>query len=328
MKNTLSRRTARDAVAALGTVALMVALTACGGGTGPASDAAGPTVVRIPTLPGLGTYPLRVAEEQGFFEDHGIDVELTVAASSADFVPGLGRQYDVIVPTVSDLIQGSAQGADVRALAGLVQTTYANPNSPLVTTAESGPIESAEDLVGHTIAVPALTTTAATSIRWLLEEAGYSQDAATLVAVPLPSMADQLTAGLITAAVMPTPFSATAVAQGFVAGIDPIVAAGGDPSPVVILATSQEWFDENPEVAEGVYAAISDAIAWIENNYNEAIAGVAAWLQIPPSALEGVPFPPLSPDITLEEIATWVDILSDTDVVTAPVAPVDLIVIR
>lgn len=325
MKIMLNHAAAQRAVSLLGIIALMVGLTSCSSAD---EGTSGSTNVKLATLAGFGTYPLRVAVEQGFFEDHGVDLELVKAASPTDFIPGLGKQYDIVVPTVSDMIQGVARGADVRALTGLVETTLENPNAPLITTAKAGPIESGEDLEGKIIGVAGLTTNAAISIKWLLLEAGLSADAATLVAVPPPAMADQLDAGAITAASMFAPFSGAAVGEGFVAGVDPAVVAGGDPSPAAALATTQKWVDANPEAADAISAALDEAIAWIADNPEEAIADVAKWLQIEPSVLEEVRFPEFTTRITLEQIEPWVKILTDVGIISTPVDPEDLLVVR
>lgn len=112
---------------------------------------------------------------------------------------------------------------------------------------------------------------------------------------------------------------------GMVTGIDPMLLVAGDPAGVMTIASTPAWVDAHPNAAEGVYEAVSEAIQWISDNPDEAVADIAEWLQIPPAALEGVQFLQYSTDFTEEELQAWIDIMLDLGVIETEIDPAPLL---
>lgn len=332
-----SPRTRMRAMLSLSVATLLAAgLLGCApggdGGAAESSACAGPEVgddglkpVRIAYLGGLGTLPIRIAATHGFFEENGIKPELTQAASNTDFIPGLCRQYDVVNLAPSDLLLGKSQGADVGVLAGLVNSAADNPNAPFVSLPETGPIETLDDIVGKNIGVVTLTGYSALSIKKLLSDAGLPEDAVTFTTMAFPNMADQLAAGAIDAAIMPSPFWVVAEKQGLVIGSDPLILATGDPALVVFDGSSRGWVDANPETAAAYYRAREQAIEWIADNLPEALAEAGEWLELPEGLLTGIDTPPLNAEVTESMLATWVDLMLATGNIDESIDPKELI---
>ena len=94
-----SQRTSRWPVVtfAVACVAAAAVVTGCGGDdSGAASDAGTSTsgqtkTLRVAVVPGLGSLPLRVADEKGFFKKQGLELKLTEGADIPTWVAGLGR---------------------------------------------------------------------------------------------------------------------------------------------------------------------------------------------------------------------------------------------
>src|SRR5690554_5797254 len=71
---------------------LVAALTACGNGE-PEADGSGSsgtaTTIRVGVIPATAALPVYVGLEEGIFEKHGLNLELTEAKSGADLVAAL-----------------------------------------------------------------------------------------------------------------------------------------------------------------------------------------------------------------------------------------------
>ncbi|MBC3190632.1 ABC transporter substrate-binding protein [Pseudonocardia sp. C8] len=141
------KRGRRAVVAALG-VAALVALTGCGAGGEPPTDAQGRETVKVRTdiYYSGAVLPLVAGVETGIFERHGLRVELNEGKDSGTTIQTVGNGSDDIgYVDAGSLVQSTAQGVDVKMVAGMVQ------QSPLAlyAFADSG-IRSPQDLVGRT----------------------------------------------------------------------------------------------------------------------------------------------------------------------------------
>jgi len=98
------------ALAAIATVAL----TACaaGGAEDTGGGTAGSTHITFLDAPTAGSVPIWVAMEEGFFEDHGLDVELLPPAASSEAVVPIivSGSGDMGVIGASTVLQAASQG--------------------------------------------------------------------------------------------------------------------------------------------------------------------------------------------------------------------------
>src|SRR5688500_19003622 len=107
-------------LAAVLTAGALVAVAGCGDDAAAPSQsaAAGPAKVRAACVPATPVLPLHVAQQQGFFEQQGLDVSLKEAANISDIPATLGRQFDIALGTATDLIKAGGAGVDVVQIAG------------------------------------------------------------------------------------------------------------------------------------------------------------------------------------------------------------------
>lgn len=131
------------AAAAAGTAAL--ALSACA----PASS--GETLtIGLTYTPNVQFAPIYVAEELGYFDEAGIDVELRHHGESESLFGALQEGTEQVVYSAGDeILQGAAGGVPVTAV-GTLYTEY----PAVLIVPEDSPIRSAADLEGHSVGLP------------------------------------------------------------------------------------------------------------------------------------------------------------------------------
>src|SRR5215813_7047623 len=91
---------------ALGAIAAAASLTACGA-LDDSSSAAGNTI-RIAHNTNAGMLPARVAQEQGYFKQEGLNVSFRIINNINSLPPALGKSFDIVSTTVPDLINANA----------------------------------------------------------------------------------------------------------------------------------------------------------------------------------------------------------------------------
>lgn len=117
----------RGSLAAAGALLLF---TACGGGGGEAAsedDVAQDgqlTEVSIGVVPVVDVAPIYLGVQEGIFEDHGLDVDLTVAQGGAAIIPAVqSGDFDFGFSNITSLVIGESQGLPLQVVAPGPQTT-------------------------------------------------------------------------------------------------------------------------------------------------------------------------------------------------------------
>lgn len=130
--------------------ALVLSAAACGGddsssGSGGSGD---PIVIGYSAWPGW--FPLKVAEEKGFFDKAGVKVELKYFNDYTASIDALtAGQTDANTQTLNDTLAGEAAGADLKIV---VNTDFSAGNDAVIVDKS---ITSVKDLRGKTIAAEA-----------------------------------------------------------------------------------------------------------------------------------------------------------------------------
>jgi NitT/TauT family transport system substrate-binding protein len=193
---------------------LVAALSACGG------DAGEPQTLRIAVLPILDAFPLYVAEEQGYFADQNLVVELVPVNSGPerDQLMQAG-EIDGMINEIVSVIFYNQVDTEVVIVRFARTATTSSPVFSILAAADSG-IESVEDLAGVEIGVSEATVIEYMTDR-VLENAGLAPDEIVKIAVPrIPDRLALLQSGELKAATLPDPVAALAVLNGATLIID------------------------------------------------------------------------------------------------------------
>src|SRR5680860_851532 len=160
MLNTIKRALAVSAIAALTTGALL--------GNALAQDT---LRVGMPSQMFLNL-PEFVAQEQGFYEDQNLDVELVhIADSSVPVRSMIAGELDVSQTGMSETLAAVDKGAALRTIGGVNTGLHYG----LYVGADSG-IEAVEDMVGKRVGISSPGSLPHVVIMALLQEAGVSEE--------------------------------------------------------------------------------------------------------------------------------------------------------
>ena len=197
-------------------VILMLALAACR----PGGRSEEGTHLRMGLLPIQDTLPFYVAEQQGYFEDEGISVEL-VPVKGAQERDAL-MQAGEIDGMLTDLIAVGLFNRDEVQVKVVATSLRATPESPVfrVLAAPGSDIASAQDLIGVPVAISQNTIIEYITDR-LLEAEGLSSDQIKVTEISaIPVRFEQLMTGQIQAATLPDPLAQGALAAGALLVVD------------------------------------------------------------------------------------------------------------
>jgi len=209
----------RVATALVG-VAMVASLAACSA-TGTTDDPTsastdGLQTVNIVGVPVVDMAALYVGEEQGFFAEQGLKLNIEFGQGTAAAIPSLlSGQYDIQYGGSINLLQAVDSGIPVEAIAVGGRTTgvQGKDHGGLLVLQDS-PIKTAADLEGKTVAVNALHGLHEAAIYASVRKAGGDPTKVNFVEMALGDMGAALESGQIDAASTSEPFLGLLESQG------------------------------------------------------------------------------------------------------------------
>lgn len=257
------------------TLAAAAALLAagCGDGGNDASstngaDSGEARVVSIGSLPVLSTGTLLAGEEQGFFEERGLEVDLQTSQGGAAVVPAVASgQVDFGSANPISLMQARERGIDLKIVSHWSSSQSEGneeESSAVLAMPESG-IEGAAGLAGKTVAVNTLRNLGELVIREAVKLDGGDPDSIQFVEMGFADMPGALTNGSVDAAWSPEPFFTIMLD----AGAEVVSYANNDAIPGMpsqMFFTSAELIEEDPDFVRDVRDAINESQDYVEEN--------------------------------------------------------------
>ena len=218
--------------------------------------------VSLGVQPWLGYGPWWIAEEKGFFEANGIDVNLINFTWDQDMSAGLASgNLDVQAAATNTLITLLNQGIDVQGFL-LMDASY---EADAIMAAKD--ITSVKDLVGKKVAYE-LGSTSDLLLNYALNEAGYTIDDIEAVPMGADAAGLSLITNRVDAAVTYEPYISAALREGN--GQHVIYTAAENPGLISdIMIARSEFIDKNPELIVGLAKAWDQAVQFIRDNPEE-----------------------------------------------------------
>jgi NitT/TauT family transport system substrate-binding protein len=280
-------------------------LTACGGDSSAGESGA----IRVAHNSNAGVLPVRIADEQGYFKDEGLDVEFTKVENIGTLPPALGKSFDIVLTPPTSLISAKSQGIDMVAAAGATVDVPDNPTSGVVALKSSG-ITSFEDLAGKKLGVLTETGTLHTATLYALDKVGLSADDIEIIQVDGPAQADQLAAGRMDAVETLDPFRAGLLADGDAVDIgDPYLEMAPEIG-ALLWGTSSSWAEENPDDLAAFRRAIAKAITYIDSHREESLAVLQDYTGLPSEVVENTVLPTYVSDVRPQDLQVWLDAMT------------------
>ncbi|NKX53394.1 ABC transporter substrate-binding protein [Arthrobacter mobilis] len=302
------RRAALTAVSAA--VAGILALSGCGTGSPSSTEPAGGTAgagagnldkVTLGLLPITDVAPVYLGEQQGFFEDEGIDLDLQPAQGGAAIVPAVTTgEYQFGYSNAVSLLIAQDKALPIKVISnGSSSTNEPGHDTTEVAAMPDSGINGPADLAGKTVAVNALNNFADITIRNSVEKAGGNPEEVKFVEIPYPNMPAALARGDVDAAWTTEPFRTQ------------ILDAGGKivASPMTDLAenfdsafyfTSQQTLDQNPELVERFRTALHKSFEYAAENEDQVRTIIQDYAKVTPELAQKVEMTVWRPEINLD----------------------------
>ena len=269
-----------------------------------------------------------VAAEQGYFKRRNLDVELKFIPLNSTIPAALqSDSLQVGGPTPSVFLQAVDGGLDLVVVAGAGVTSQAITGFGVVARAGSN-IKTPQDFVGKKVGVPGLGAFLQVTFRAWLKANGVDYRKVNFVEAPFPQHADLLRGGLIDAVVTADPFMARITDSGAGYVVSYYSTFLPDGNPTIVYAATRAWAKANAGAAKAFREAIVDGANFMKDPKNDAAvrAAIGKFIKLPPEVLAKAQISPPGPIITEKQLAYWVGLMQDQEMLKGKLDLATLIV--
>lgn len=304
----MSRR--RSVVLAACTVLLGLGLAACGADAADPGETTedGTRAVTIGALTISETAPLWAAVDAGVFAEHGLDVTVQPIQGGAQAMPALiNGDVDLMIGQPFGALRATEQGLPVAIVAGYAESYPDGDDINAVVAGAGSDIVRPADLAGAKVAVNSLGAAGDLTIRAAVEQDGGDPAAIEFVEVAFPDAAAQLEAGNIDAAWVPEPFVSMITGAGGTKVVYPYQAVIPG-LPTLVVQTTTQTVEQDPELVADVRAALADAFTWAEENDDAVRQSLVDNLEIPAEAAANLPLPRFTTAVDAATIEALADL--------------------
>ncbi|MCZ2816651.1 ABC transporter substrate-binding protein [Modestobacter sp. VKM Ac-2984] len=315
----------RRLLAPITALTLLTTATACGGSADePTTETEGGLAqVTVGIIPIIDVAPIYLGQEQGFFEERGIELELVPGSGGAAAVPGVvAGDFDFAFGNVTSLLLAQTQGLPLQIVSNGTASTGdpATDFSAVVVPADS-PVQTAADLAGKTVAVNNFKNIGEVTIRKAVEDAGGDSSTVEFVELPFPDMPAAIANGNVDAAWVVEPFVTVATGQGARA----VVRNFAEPVEDLTVATyftTEQMLAENPDLVDDFQAAMAESLQYAQDNPEELRRIITTYTSISPETAEQIALPAFPEEIDVESMETIAELMAEYGI-TEETADVD-----
>jgi NitT/TauT family transport system substrate-binding protein len=269
---------------------------------------ADPANVRLAMIPIEPTCQAFYAQENGYFEKAGLNVDITLNPSSPGTAAALlSGTYDIAYASLPTLAVTHAKGVPfvIIAPAGII-----SPGLVIgaITVAANSPIKTAKDCNGKTFATSGLNTQGEYVPRAWVDKHGGDSTTIKFVELPFTETAAAIAAGRVDASYLVEPFLTLAVKQNLVR----ILAPGDDAIASTYLASAwyatASWAKANPDVVAHFATAMGAAARWANANPTKVVPIIEAHLKTDPAILAITTRTAYTDRLVDAQIQPWIDV--------------------
>jgi NitT/TauT family transport system substrate-binding protein len=270
-----------------------------------APQAPGETL-KIAVLPIIDTLPMYVAQQEGLFTKHGVQVEFIPVASAPerDQLLAAGGADGTINETLAVMLFNQ-EDVQMQVVRYALRPTAESGHFFILASAQSG-ITSVDELKGVEIGVSQGTVIEYVTER-LLQAERFAPGEIKTVAVPkIPDRMALLASGELDAGVMPDPLASLVVSQGG------MVVTDDSEHPEYgfsVISFRTDVIESNPDAVEGFLAAIEEATGMLNSEPEKYKNVLSEQKLVPPPLLESYRMP-VFPSAAVPTEAEWNDALS------------------
>lgn len=312
----------RKLTVAAAAATLLVITAACGSstddGSGTSNDSDDETTepaeletVTLGVVPSLSLGLLRVGEDQGFFADEGIELDITPVDSGPNVITGLvAGQYDLGFTAYAPPLVALGSGQDLRLVSPIDTHGEAGTNGGVFVRSDSG-ISTWSDLEGATLGTNAPRSLAVLWVQGAIAADGGDPSSLELVPLPFNQIAENVNSGSLDAGISLQPYLTHGLAQ-----FDELEDLG-DPAAEFLppgtpsggIFTSAETFEAKADLIERFQRAVDNTIVYANDNIEEVRAAGAELTGTSAEDAAEIPLDGLDATATAEDFGPLIDAL-------------------
>ena len=304
---------------------IIVALLVTGTAAKQASAAPKITLLYTAVSAFIGSW---VAKDQGFFDQRGIDVDLSLAQNGSELTSALvSDSAQIGGPTPTVLLQADEQGLDLVIVAGTILYPQQPGANGLLARTGSG-FKGAPDLVGKKVGVPGFGGFPDILTKKWVQSKGIDYHTITWVEIPFQQESDALKSGLIDAVGTVNPFYRRIITSNVGYDIGDIFSVVPPGTSAVVYTSTRSWVAKNAEAVKAFRAALDDATAFIADASHAGAVrtSIAKFTKLPPEAAATVDIP-ISVDAHAkpQSLQFWIDVSREQGLIKGNPNPASLI---
>lgn len=319
MKKTLTAVVALAALSLAGCGGGGNGATLSGGGGKPEGETAGSVTVGL--IPVAEFFPVYIAEEQGFFEDEGLDVRVEVMSNAASIVPSvLNGQLTFGTTATPPFLVAVDKKIPIAAVANSANTASGAENDTgAIVVKKNSSIADVTQLAGKTVAVNALSSLPHVAAASLVKDQGGDPDKVKFVAMPFPDMQGALEQGRVDALVTVEPFMTQTLAAGSTRLLAPLYAdvyqAG---TTHTLIFGAEKFVAENPEIVEKFQSALMRANELVADDPQILRDALVKHGGMPQEVADSVNLPVYETEFAVEGMQDMADRMVETGFLSQP----------
>lgn len=263
-------------------------------------------ILKIAVLPIIDTLPMYVAQQEGLFAKHDVNVEFVPVASAPerDQLLAAGGADGTINETLAVMLFNK-ENIQMQVVRYALRPTASNGHFFILASAQSG-IDTLNELKGVEIGVSQGTVIEYVTER-LLQAEGFTSEEIKTVAVPkIPDRMALLASGELSAGVMPDPLASLVVGQGGVVVTDD---SSHPEYGFSVISFRKDVIDKNPEAVKSFLAAIEEATALLNAEPAKYKNVLSEQKLVPPPLLDSYQAP-VFPTASVPTAEEWNDALN------------------
>jgi len=283
--------------------------------------------LRVGVQPTVEAAPLHLGIQQGFFEEHGIELELVSnlgggAPITAQVEAG---EIEIGFSNPTSLVLARSNGLDVQVIAPASAAGNDENDAQVWILSKGGSgIDEAADLEGKTIAVNAVQNILEFTIKDSLDGAGVDIDTLKFVEIPFPDMAAALDGGQVDAVASVEPFVAGAIANGATRVWNPYENVRAN-LPNASYFSSGRWIAENADTVQAFREALAESAQYAIDHPDEMRSIITTYTEMTEETLTAMRFPVILVDIDRDAYQTHIDLVKKWGKLNADVTVDDLL---
>jgi NitT/TauT family transport system substrate-binding protein len=266
-----------------------------------------------------------VASEQGFFQKHGLDVQLRLMQNSATEATAIVAGAVTLgcnAPPV--LLQAMSRGVGLIALAGASVSNPADKATAVLARPDAG-IATAADFAGKKVGVSGIGSNGYVIFNQWLTAQHVDFKRVSFFEVPFSTQYDVLKRGTVDAVVSVTPILTRILADKTGVAVDYLEAQMPPGTPLVIYISSTDWANKNPALVNALRQALTEGTQYAVAHPDQADQYVAKYLNQPLVNVQATSYSTLDSRLTGKQMQWWIDAMKAQGLIQSDVVPVSVV---